>query len=105
MKLMDISEDKTKPWHIIAKREGEREREKKPILSGQIFRYKFFLVRTRSLLVCAKAAPSLSFSTLFVFEILFILFYVCRCGHFVCVCISGLHAFSALRAQKRYQIL
>lgn len=45
----------------------KKKRQKKHILPGQIFRYKFFLVHTRSLLVCAKAAPLLRFSTLLLF--------------------------------------
>lgn len=79
-------EDKTKPWHIIAKK--RKKRQKKHILPGQIFRYKFFLVHTRSLLVCAKAAPSLSFSTLLFLR--FCSFY------FMCIGVGVLTVFVSM---------
>lgn len=84
----------------------KKKRQKKHILPGQIFRYKFFLVHTRSLLVmCEGCSITTLFNTPFVSEILFILFYEYRCRCFDCVCIYGPHAFRALRAQKRFQIL
>lgn len=79
--------DKTKPWNIIAKK--EKKRQKKHILPGQIFRYQFFLVHTRSLLVCAKAAPPLSFSTLFFF-LKFCSFY------FMCIGVGVLTVFVSM---------